>query len=287
MTTLDISKHGDWVEQKYASFIKGQLDAYEKIWQIYIGNDGNAHMCGMENISEEDNKRRQKFAEHHYTCLENLLCMQQISDKLQDWRVQNVEDLLEIATQFIAFEAHCGRVRDSMKDMCYLLLRKGRDCDKQVALLDNYYEQRHTVLHGKKLPFGVLEGVVRMPEPGGKVPTKSDWYSGKSWDDVQESDLNSLPDYCSRTLIGLAKNVNQILYNLYGTIVKKAKVNDWTLILPVSDQKYKYNTFSPQTSGGVSIGSASLPVANTSGLVEPPELQEFEKNDSGRMGKVG
>ena len=62
---FEIDKQGDMLEQKYSDFIKTQLSGYNKIWSIFIGNDGTAHLLDIQGLGKNEQRDRIKLSQYH------------------------------------------------------------------------------------------------------------------------------------------------------------------------------------------------------------------------------
>lgn|GEM_PF-7060703 len=137
---------------------------------------------------------------------------------------------MDIQNHFLAFHANSGRIHDSIKNILtlYCLDEASKDKDKDRKLnttatrwlkqLEDYYQIRNTVLHGKKLPFGEMQGILLIPIPEGEPTHSGLWHTSKSWDDIKESDFEYCSDYLVETYHGILQITNGIFGNILGII---------------------------------------------------------------------
>ena len=221
--------HGDFLEREFSQFIEENLPAYSLIWRTFIGNDGTAHMAKLfydhkgkkrESV-EETGLQRTNLSEYIYTCIESIILLNHIIKK--DFKLKgNFDDFFDLQNNFLAFHANSGRIRDNIKAILTLY---GKDKVDETKLnttvsawlqtLEDYYQQRNAVLHGKKLPFGEFDGNFLIIIPEGDVSNPMLWKSSKSWDDVSEADLEYCIDYLKETFRGIVVRVNGILFNVF------------------------------------------------------------------------
>ncbi len=171
--TYSIEKHGDLLEKEAYSFIKEKFINYELVWQIYIGNTGNAKKAKLPGYPYED--KRTNFAEHSYTVLESSFIINKILEsKIFEKNISNFSDYLDFNTSFISFFAHLGRMHDTIIKASNILI-----IDKKFEdSIKHFYEARNILIHGKKIPLVLDE--LGLP----KIPIiKTALINGNSWDD--------------------------------------------------------------------------------------------------------
>ena len=113
----DISKHGDILEQTYSELLFGKLPAYVEIWNRYIGNDGSANLIKIENLDEKETKNREIFSQYHYSAFESFVGMRLIADNIDQLDLTSIEEYIRANNEFLAFQAHAGRIHDCVKKM--------------------------------------------------------------------------------------------------------------------------------------------------------------------------
>lgn len=171
--TYSIKEHGDLLEKEAASFITEKFINYELVWQIYIGNTGNAVKAKLPNYPNED--KRTNFAEHSYTVLESSFIIYKILEsKIFEKSINNFNDYLDFNNSFISFFAHLGRMHDTIIKASNIL-----KYDKEfITSIHHCYEARCIPIHGKKIPIVLDE--LGLP----KIPIiKTILIKGDSWDD--------------------------------------------------------------------------------------------------------
>jgi hypothetical protein len=250
-----LTDHGDFLEKRYAQFIEERLPSYSLTWRSFIGNDGTAQMAkmciksigGSTSMPKEAEFLRKQLSQHHYTILESLILLDHIIQK--NFQVNgNFDDYLDLQNDFLAFHANSGRVRDNMNAILslYCLDRDSKDkkvgdkklntsATKWIQGLEDYYQQRNTVLHGKKLPFGSLLGDFLIVEPQGDEANPSSWSSKYNWDDIDEAQLVDCKEYLTETFDGLIAKVNQLLFNVYDVLKETFEAGNYCLESPPAD----------------------------------------------------
>jgi len=244
MWTLE--EHGDFLERQFSQFILEKIPTYSQIWCMYIGNDGTAHAAemiehrgeGFRKISEIEQQRRINYSEYQYTLLESLLLLDHLLKK--DYHIrENFHDYFDLQNNFLAFHANSGRIRDNIRKMLFLFFEDGRNpgrlnerANELLNYLDDYYQQRNEVLHGKKLPFGSFEGELLIAKPKGEEEKKSLWESKRNWDDFEERDLEFAIEYLDETFNGLIQVANRLLMNIQERIAEILAKNNFRLVDP-------------------------------------------------------
>jgi len=232
---FDISTHGDYLEHSYAEFIKSRMPLYEDIWKIYIGNNGAGKMIEIPNIKGEDHINRIKFSELNYSCLESIVALKRIADKNTEYVIiEKFDDYLNAQNEFILFQVFLGRIRDLVEKMGVIL-----GINALSEPLYEYYQQRNTVIHGKKLPFIIIYGVLGLVEPQGKEEDNSKWSSDKNWQDVDTNDFKILSEFYNDSFNELLN----ILMGVYNTMLVKVKeiVKMHTIIIEPKQSQYDYS----------------------------------------------
>lgn len=226
-----IKEHGDILEKEYSDFILSSLLSYSKIWELYVGNNGKAYLPEIKNMSNEENERRIEFSEYHYTCLESAILLDIISKS--DLRIDSIKDYLNVLKDLMAFYAHCGRIRDCLIKICNLFLSKN-ETESITKGLEEYYQQRNNVLHGKKMPYSINEGLFLTPRiKGEEEENNNSWSSSKKWDDFDKNDLVFIDYFLKETAQEVFEKTNQILYNLFEVVKNFMDNNNLKLPLPL------------------------------------------------------
>lgn len=156
---LDVTIHGDRLEREFGDIINNHLPAYNKIWSLYIGNDGQSKMPVFTHLPAEEARRRQIFSQYHYSCFESIVSLKVICEKVKVFKINNdIHDYIQVNNDFVAFQAHAGRIRDCMKK-----IGESMNVGDLATGLEEYYQQRNNVLHGCKIPFSIIEGYLAIP----------------------------------------------------------------------------------------------------------------------------
>lgn len=213
MNNLDVTKHGDRLEREFGDIINTSLGAYKTIWSLYIGNDGQSRMYSVPSLEEKENKKRKKFAQDHYSCFESIVGLKVLCDKVKSCKVSNMHDYVHINNDFMAFQAHAGRIRDTLK-RCGELLGDNNLANK----LNEYYQQRNNVLHGCKVPFSIVEGAICIPRIKGAEEDSTKWNDTMTWDDVDQNNIEFLDDFMNETYREIVYEVNTALSRLISTV---------------------------------------------------------------------
>lgn len=175
--TYQIKEHGDLLEKEAAFFIANKLTNYEAVWQIYIGNTGNATKAIIPNYPCEE--KRSNFAENSYTVLESAFIIHQILESnIFEKSINSFSDYLSFNNAFISFFAHLGRMHDT--------IIKATNCLKYdnnfETSIHYFYEARNILIHGKKIPLKLDElGLPQIPI------IKTSLIEGNAWDDKQNT----------------------------------------------------------------------------------------------------
>lgn len=235
---FEIDKHGDKLEQKYANFIIEQLSGYNKIWSNFIGNDGTSHMPEINELGDDEKKKRVMFSQYHYTCLESLVCLYGINENRENICQVNLSNAdgifkyVNLMNAYIAFHAHAGRIRDLIDKMglLYKLPNLG-------AKLNEYYKRRNNVLHTSKAPIGFMEGIVSILTPEGESPDPTKWYDDKLWSDHSNTSIEFINEYFEETFQEIVTITNNCLERLYSLKIAPI-IKEHGIKLASTDESY-------------------------------------------------
>lgn len=225
-----LNKNGDLLEREYYNFISQKIKSYECIWNIVIGQD-------YENIAQEKRKNFRRIAEYQYTCLESIICIKLINEKkneLDTAQSPNIlKKILEIVNNLFLFEAHMGRIYETLERVWTILNMKNNEDMKE------FYHHRHNVIHSHKLPLKIEEGLISIPilkaQNHGKTNSEIGWNDRdkekRTWDDFLKDDneLQFLTDYFNDTERRLVENFEIALKGILSQLkeqIKKFKVSD-------------------------------------------------------------
>lgn len=231
-----LKRFGDKLEKKYSTLIDERLSAYELIWKLYIGHDGRGRYINIPHLADNEKIRRDNFCQFHYTCLESVICLSHIKDSITTQKTASFENYLDVINKLLAYQAHTGRIRDLLKEMGILF-----DIPNLHKELEEYYQQRNEVLHGRKLPFLEIAGDYAIPRIKGAEPNDKNWHDKKSWFDVSPEDFIFLSDYFKENFDKITKLLNASLYAILEKITDVVKYLD----IDIKNEMYgKHKDFS-------------------------------------------
>lgn len=241
---LDITKHGDILEVTYSKLILERLPAYAEIWKRFIGNTGQGRMIDVNGLDKKEQQRRTLFSQYHYSCFESIVAMKHLIQEISSTEVQCInqciKEYLRVNNAFLCFQAHAGRIRDGVKKMGKFFQIPNLDKD-----FNEYYQQRNVVLHGCKIPYMIIDGILAIPPIKGEEENAECWNSNRTWPEMNPDDFQFLPEYVSATFEGILEKLNSALYKLLPKI--KETVAQLKIELELKeDEHFKY---SPTTSG--------------------------------------
>jgi hypothetical protein len=207
---LNLSAQGDKLERDSFQFINANIPAYMKIWEAYIGNDGSGCILRARNLTADQDKQRVAFSEHHYTVLKDLLQLNNLKEKYKDLKY-NDSDYLSYDLDIVAVLALTGNVIDNVERLLELLKVGKRRSAVILASLRGFLEERHAVLHGRKLALRENSGRIQISRTKNTlVPFQSD----KEWAQLSSKDFLDFYDYLDKSLGDLCRLVNRALENV-------------------------------------------------------------------------
>jgi hypothetical protein len=232
-----ISTHGDWLEREAAEFIRCNIPAYENIWRIFIGHQGNGVMAGMNAITRDDEEKRKNFAQHHYTILESLYFMQRIVDDISDTQpIHNFETYRKLLNQIMAYQAYSGRLRDNIKE-CFTLMAHKDETDEALNRLNEFYHQRHVFIHGRKVPFALDHDLLfKLANIKKDKDSPTGFDSNMPWESMVGEDMVYLEEAITSSINALKPIVNNLLSNLYNYVRNFIQARELSLSLPLWPQ---------------------------------------------------
>jgi len=170
-------------------------------------------------MSRTDGERRARTSQLTYTCLESVLAMRLLAGTLPQIdlaRPSPADDLLEFSTGFLGFHAHAGRIRDQIKKLGTLWKVEGRLLEHA---LEEFYQERNTVLHGPKVPLVIVEGVTAILIPAGADATKHRWDDKRSlWANADSLERADLTEYLEETVRQLLQHLESALSRVRGKV---------------------------------------------------------------------
>lgn len=248
-------EQGDYLESNFKDIIRNEIHLYETIWGKFIGHDGLGRMIHFKQLNNTECKNRENFAEYFYTCMESFICLYYIKKEsnFENIDINNPIEYLNILNAFISFYGHCGRIRDNAEKM--LNIYKVENKTNLINQFQEVYEQRHLVLHGKKLPIFIEDRQVLIAPPTGTENQHEKFDSTKNWSDFDMSNLQFIKDEINDTYDKIKRAYNNVLGNLQTPIEKIIKNNNIDL-----DNILKTNYILPtnQMSGFQGIISSSF-----------------------------
>lgn len=250
---FSIKVHGDILEREYYDFIQQYVPAYELIWKIYIGNDGQNQMIEIPSLSSKEKERRYFFSQYHYTALESLVLMDITKKRILESKVTNIKENLEVFNYLITYIAHAGRIYDMVRKMGDKLGIPDLKED-----LYKYYQTRNELLHNKKIPYQLIEGEITIPiiESGEQINFA--WNERKLWNDMDPNKFEFLNDFVNDTFNIISSMLNSALYRSYENIKKICETCE-IKIEPNSKTDYSINA---DTSG------SGVPISATLGSIK-------------------
>lgn len=204
----NIGEHGDALEREYHGFINTYFKTYQIVWQLYIGNKGNDKKADIVNYPQNRNTYRQKFSEHTYTILQSLILLHRLIEKdiFKIPTLTSVNQTLDFQDSLLLFFTHLGRIHDNAIHASACLIKS--DSSEIEKLLDEFYYQRHLLVHGKLIPIkrNFDKGIL-IPILGKSNTDQSGWnHKLHDWEDI-----NNIPN----------QNVNETISEIYWKLLSK------------------------------------------------------------------
>lgn len=224
--TWNIAIHGDLLEQVFSDFIIQRLPNYEQIWKMFIGNkkfstnNQISDLADIYNFPINLQEARRDFAEKHYSCLESIICLKIIVEKVKSEKLinyDNTDKYLEHINLFMAYNAHIGRITDLVENLAENKLLKV----KLSRNFNEYYQRRNVILHGKKIPviFDINKtDSVSIPRPKGEKEDPKKWNDTNNWIDLEDQEFTTVEDYLIETFNSIVTNFNALLGNIYSEL---------------------------------------------------------------------
>lgn len=213
--TWNLKDHGEKLEQEAAELVTTKIHFYEQIWSIFIGHKGNGQMADAQVASPEADRKRKSFAEHHYTILESIFLMYKIAKKEGEiLKELDFEEYCMLMNNLIAFYAHCGRIRDNFLQ-CYTIMGYPKRAPDPTFNIKSFWEERHSVLHGKKIPLSIDENGLYLMPILKNSNNNVGWDEKATWDSVAKSDRVYISDSMMNVLNHLLPEINEMFSDLY------------------------------------------------------------------------
>lgn len=212
-------EQGDYLENNFRDEIRQLISNYETIWGKYIGHDGNSRMINVDGLSNTEIKDRINFSEYFYTCMESIICMNVIATECTTVDINAPKEYINLLNGFMSFQAHAGRVRDNALKLLRLHFTHER-VQELMSQLEDVYQQRNQVLHGKKLPIRIEESLVLIAPPMGQEEGPEKWNSSMNWSEFLESNFTFISEYLESTVAQISQAYNNLAGNLIEPILK-------------------------------------------------------------------
>lgn len=221
MEKYNLSDHGDLLEKEASSFIRSEMPFYETVWQLFIGNVGDATIAPLPKYPFEE--KRVSFSEHSYSVLESSYMIQNIlATNTLDAKLDSFKNYFEFNKAIIFFFTCLGRIHDN-------IIKAAEDInvatDKIREQLNQFYHARNIVIHGKRLPITTDDlGFLKIPVLENLKLLRIGWSDkGNNWSDVSELITDYAGDACGKYFNDLMTEVNNIYANFYAIIQKDLK----------------------------------------------------------------
>jgi hypothetical protein len=176
-----IKHHGDLLEKEALEFIEKKFQNYEIVWQIFVGNTGQAKMASLPNY---DQKKRSDFAENSYTVLESFFILHKILESgIFMKEVETFEEYIDYSKSYITFFAYLGRIHDTVIKASDILKYKNTTF---LSKIHKFYESRNVIIHGKKIPFIFDDlGMIQVPTLFTSEAKGTNWNdNNNNWKDI-------------------------------------------------------------------------------------------------------
>lgn len=240
---FDISIHGDILEKEFTEFIRSNIPVYEKIWDIYIGNDGKNRLIEVPELTPEQRKQREFFSQYYYTAFESFVCIHLALVDICNYRVNSeskIRSLLHLFNYFVLFWAHVGRFNDNIKEIQKILNEKYRKIKIDLTTnLDSFYQERNQILHDRKIPYILVTNEIMIP----KIDDKGfpgTWNELQSWYGTDVAQYNVLTEFINDSYMKLLSEYNSILSKIFDEIKEICEEKDLK-IKPSESADYSNN----------------------------------------------
>ena len=220
MPTLKIN--GDWIEHRNAGWLAVNLSHYEPIWAEFIGNSGDNSPNPSRPVRPEFAKNYALFVQRHYTLAVALIRMREVVDRIEQRALERIgisatpAHYLDDVDQYFLFMAYLGNAVDQLLRMDELL---AANLGTQ-AKLQSFYDYRHTVVHGPRIPLKTDDFQVHVPRLAGTNARPGDWYPTLVWGSVPDENFIPLTTYCCDVLASFLGPANVLLGSIRGALPK-------------------------------------------------------------------
>lgn len=178
---FSLRRDGDPLERTFAPFIESRLPNYVRLWETFIGNDGNSQLPGQSKLASDVATLRSETAHYTYTALESAVAAYRIQETSLVvipplLEAGAVETLLDATTSLVAFFAHIGRI----KDCAGHLASEWQDAELWQPMSE-FYQRRNNILHQAKVPTAIIDGLLAAVPPRGIDSDSTKWGKGSRW----------------------------------------------------------------------------------------------------------
>lgn len=222
-----IRDYGDILEKHFADQISKRIPSYARIWAEYIGNDGTSHALPVEGVKEEAAKSRQNYWQCIYTLFESLAFCWDIERELTATeKIEYPEHYIRYLNLWMSFFAHLGRIHDMVEDIAWPELKR-KDL---LNPFEEYWKQRHIVLHGRKVPLKCVDGVAAIPDFG---QGNRHWNDNMSWEQLGPTDFKQINERVASILREIEPELERFLAEMRKVLPKSCnwKPVNWVTFL--------------------------------------------------------
>ncbi len=266
-----LKDHGESLEKEASSFVSTHISFYEKIWASFIGHQGYGVIAQTEDISEENEKIRKSFAEHHYSVLESFYFMYRLAEEEQEIRiVENLDVYRKMVNSLMAFYAYGGKMRDNLLSCYEYMGYPLKDREDPTIEIKNLYASRNIILHYKKVPFKIdKDGLFLIPRIG---DNSFEWNKKSSWGDTVNIEHEYISDSMMSVFLKTAPKINKMLGELFEFVGNFRKENNIILTSPENQPlrtKSIQQIYPAMVTSGTSLNVSGVMVY---GFIDPKKL---------------
>lgn len=203
----NLKTQGDKVEIDNYQYISENLIGYEEIWKLYVGHDGMGGILAGSGLSQEENEKRKKTAQHNYTILISLIGLRNTMEEYSNHAFKQ-DLIMKYDGDIVKVLGYVGRIRDNIEKLYY---QYKKDAKALVSELNKYYEERNQVLHNTRIGLFIKDGQLWIPKT--LVETKP-FKNDVDWKQLSENDVIKFHDFVSDALIKLTSQSNRCFFNI-------------------------------------------------------------------------
>ncbi len=206
-------EQGDLFERSKADWLRKRFPGngrfgYESVWAQFIGNDGNNQLIRLHGLDADEERRRQAFAEAHYSMALFAYLFEETASDLSKLcePVEGIDSYITIIGQFSSMIAHLGQVCD-MVGKVGIHLKAGDSIHTHIESLQTLRSQ---AIHSVKIPMHQDYMGLRIPIIcDQKDPTEDTWSGKSKWEDVNLLRSSQyLADFAKETQDRLFEGIN-------------------------------------------------------------------------------